>query len=761
MWPFKKRVRQRRLEVRKNIPTQQGLWRRFVQAGGRGSAAIAFGFFAAVAALMIFPAQPHPYRLGQVLPKQYARVAFEVPNTVQTKEARDEADELTPRVYRFNKALQTEVQVTLNSLPAMLKDVTGLEEIPPQLSEQLDLVGAEDLTALQELFPDEDSVTRWHLGVQEVSAELMRMKYTILSKADFESERRQQTVRIVLLAPDKEEERDSWKAIMATNDPAVSGELDAVVQPLPLSVRQRVRDFLARLIGSGKATYLLDPARTAEVKTAARAAVPIHTTLYQADSVIFDGDKLTPADLPILLAEHAAYTKWRAADDPDHDVRVAAGQVIMALLVVMAMAGYVARYQQRIVQNHAHGLALAGLLLLMLGMTKIMISVAGWNLYLAVGPAVMGAIIIAIAYDQRFALAIGSLLAVLLAMLLKQDVGLLLTLMAPVVVSILLLKEIRTRSKLIEVGALAAVAALLTTAFTHLARDAAVNGRLMADSGWAALAVIASGFIIQGTLPLIERLFPIATSMTLLEWCDANKKLLKRLAMEAPGTYNHSLLLGTLCEAAADAIGARGLLARVGAYYHDIGKINKPEYFVENQFDSPSKHSKLSPAMSLLIITGHVKDGIEMAKEYGLPRVLHEFIATHHGTTLVQYFYHSATMQRKGNETDRAPEEVEFRYPGPKPLSKETAILMLADATESSTRAMTDPTPGRIEAQAHAMVTARLMDGQLDECELTLRQVHQIEESLIKSLCGIYHGRIAYPKTEDKTPSARTGHAGA
>jgi hypothetical protein len=179
-------------------------------------------------------------------------------------------------------------------------------------------------------------------------------------------------------------------------------------------------------------------------------------------------------------------------------------------------------------------------------------------------------------------------------------------------------------------------------------------------------------------------------------------------------------------------------------------------------------HSKLSPAMSLLIIIGHVKDGLELARQYGLPAVLREFIASHHGTTLVQYFYHAATEQRKA-DMDRAPDEVQFRYPGPKPRSKEAAILMLADASESSVRAMPDPSPGRIENQVHTMVTRRLMDGQLDECDLTLREVHQIEASLIRSICGSFHSRIAYPKMPnpkaapcDARPGNgnRNGHSG-
>jgi cyclic-di-AMP phosphodiesterase PgpH len=246
----------------------------------------------------------------------------------------------------------------------------------------------------------------------------------------------------------------------------------------------------------------------------------------------------------------------------------------------------------------------------------------------------------------------------------------------------------------------------------------------------------------------------VCTSMTLLEWADANKPLLKRLAMEAPGTYNHSLQLGVLCEAAAETIGARGLLARVGAYYHDVGKVNKPDYFVENQAGSPSKHTKLSPAMSLLVITSHVKDGIELARHYALPKVLHEFIASHHGTTLVQYFYQAATEQRKA-DADRAPDEVEFRYPGPKPRTPEGAILMLADASESSVRSMGETTPTRIENQVHTMIMRRLMDGQLDECNLTLREVHLIETSLVKGLTSMYHLRIPYP-----TPAGQQASSG-
>jgi len=482
--------------------------------------------------------------------------------------------------------------------------------------------------------------------------------------------------------------------------------------------------------------------------------VPPQTHAYAADAVIFAGGPLTPMALNVLRAEHAAWQAHLRETDPGYALRTEAGRIAMVALVVAGLAAYIALYMSRIATNHTRGLAIAAMLAGMMALAAVTIRLAGWNAYLAAGIATMGAVIVTVAYHRRFALVIGGMLALLLTIQLQRDTGFLLSLVAPMVVSVLMLREIRTRSKVIRVGALAAAAAFITTAVTLLAHGRPIDAKLLVDCGWAAGGVMAAGFVIQGILPIIEHVFQIATAMTLLEWCDADKRLLKRLAMEAPGTFNHSLLLGTLSETAAEAVGANGLLARVGAYYHDIGKINKPEYFIENQFGSPSKHAKLSPAMSLLIITGHVKDGIEMAKEYGLPQVLHHFIASHHGTTLVQYFYHAAAEQQRAAGMDRPPDKSEFRYAGPKPRTKEAAILMLADATESAVRAMNEPTPARIETQTHAILADRLADGQLDHC------VHTIEQSLVKSLCALYHGRIAYPKADTK-PARRGNHAKA
>jgi len=368
---------------------------------------------------------------------------------------------------------------------------------------------------------------------------------------------------------------------------------------------------------------------------------------------------------------------------------------------------------------------------------------------------VICAVVLTITYDQRFAMSLSILYAVLAYLAVGDgvDISLFLTMMAGVFSCCFALKEIRTRMKLLEVSVIAAGIVFIVSVAAGILRSG-LSPKLFSDSGWAAVMVIFVGMVIQALLPVIEKVFRIATSMTLLDYSDANQPLLKKLAMEAPGTFSHSLLIGSIAENAAEAIGANGLLCRVGAYYHDIGKIGKPRYFVENQMGMASRHDQLSPAMSQLIIVGHVKDGIEMAKEYGLPAVLRQFIETHHGTTLVEYFFKEA-QKKTTAENQAPPSEAEFRYPGPRPQTKEAAIVMLSDAVEGSTRSLTEITSTKIEIVVHNMAMRRLQDGQFDQCELTLRELSQIEASLSKSLAAHYHGRIAYPKAVDNPEENR------
>jgi len=254
---------------------------------------------------------------------------------------------------------------------------------------------------------------------------------------------------------------------------------------------------------------------------------------------------------------------------------------------------------------------------------------------------------------------------------------------------------------------------------------------------------IVSVIVVLGVLPVFEYLFRTLTNISLLELADFHHPLLQRMVQEAAGTHHHSLVVGNLSETACEAVGANALLARIGAYYHDIGKLQKPDYFSENQDIKASKHDTLAPSMSKLIIMNHVKEGIELAKKYRLNPILIDFIVQHHGNSLVYYFYRRAL---EGLEEDQEVKEEGFRYPGPRPNTKETAIVLLADSVEAATRALKDPTPTKIEEVVHKVINNKFIDGQLDECDLTLKDLEKISSVFIRILSGIYHSRVTYPE---------------
>ncbi len=248
-----------------------------------------------------------------------------------------------------------------------------------------------------------------------------------------------------------------------------------------------------------------------------------------------------------------------------------------------------------------------------------------------------------------------------------------------------------------------------------------------------------SSILTLGILPFLENMFGITTSIKLLELANPNLPLLKKLLLEAPGTYHHSIMVGNLGEAAAEAIGANGLTVRVGAYYHDIGKTKRPYFFSENQFSEDNPHDKISPTLSTLILTSHVKDGVEMAQEAKMPKVIVDMIAQHHGDTLVSYFYHKA---KEGGEEVR---EEDFRYDQSKPQTKEAAILMMADTVEAAVRSMKNATPGQIEGFIRSLIKGKLNDGQFDECDLTFKDLDKIAAAFVRVTNGVYHKRIEYP----------------
>ena len=367
-------------------------------------------------------------------------------------------------------------------------------------------------------------------------------------------------------------------------------------------------------------------------------------------------------------------------------------------------------------------------------------------------PITMFSITIAIAYHIELALLLGALVS--LAFTISHGFGMseFVILAAASSSSALMCRKIRSRTKLVSVGLIVAVIVLPTSLGVDYMLGQPFGWAVTKNALWFAGGAAVAGLLMTGVLPFLERIFDIQTDISLLELSDANHPLLKELVQRAPGTYNHSINVASMSEAAAEAIGANGLLCRVAAYFHDVGKLRKPEYFIENQAGGANKHDDLAPTMSTLVIIAHVKDGTEIARKHRLPRRITDLIEQHHGTTLVEYFYRRAEQQmlekNENPDQDAALDEGDFRYPGPKPQTPEAAVMMLADTVESASRALRDPAPARIEGLVKTVAKKKMDDGQFDECQITIEQLNSIAESLIKSLNAMYHARVKYPEKQ-------------
>lgn len=373
----------------------------------------------------------------------------------------------------------------------------------------------------------------------------------------------------------------------------------------------------------------------------------------------------------------------------------------------------------------------------------------GWRA--EVIPLLLFGMTMAVVSRQDVAVLLSAALTLVIVIAVGHDLVDAIVLQATVTGAVLALDSVRTRSKLLAVGFVAAVVGALTTVGVGVVAGQELMWAVRLAAMVALWAVIA-GSLMTCLLPLVERVFGVQTDLSLIELGDPAHPLLQELVRRAPGTYNHSITVASLAQAAAESIGARGLLVRVGAYFHDIGKMLKPGYFVENQTHGDNRHEALVPAMSTLVIIAHVKDGADLARQNNLPECIVDFIQQHHGTTLVEYFYRQAAVQKSVDPDAADVDESSFRYPGPKPQTKEAGVLMLADAVESASRVLVEPTPARIENLVEDLTRKRLDDGQFDECGLTLQELRKIGDSLVKSLTAVYHGRVKYP---DQPPRGR------
>jgi putative nucleotidyltransferase with HDIG domain len=505
-------------------------------------------------------------------------------------------------------------------------------------------------------------------------------------------------------------------------------------------VSQRLFDFLGPRL---PATLNFDRDATLAAADAAAAGVePVLFTYAAGDKLkgAQGGEPLSIEARELLRKEHQALVSQMTVGEQVLHVAANLGMYV-ALFTLCGF--YIFRREPQLI----NGLRSFVILLTFVVTTMWLIWVASadaWRLELA--PMMVFGMTLTIVYRQELALLLTAAVALAAVLAMGLGVAELVILVAGVAAAILMLQRIRTRTKLIYVGIWAAAVVILTGVGVNVTVGDEPSLALLRDASWFGVAAVLSGVLMTGLLPFVERVFDVQTDLSLLELGDQTHPLLQELVRRAPGTYNHSINVASIAEAAAEAIGANGLLVRVGAYFHDIGKMLKPAYFVENQSTlGGNRHESLAPAMSTLVIIAHVKDGAEMARQHHLPQRMIDFIEQHHGTTLVEFFYRQASRQSELNPDAGEVDESNFRYPGPKPQTKEAAVMMMADAVESASRTLNDPTPSRIESLVEEIAMKRLTDGQFDECGLTLQELRTIQNSLIKSLTAVYHGRVKYP----------------
>jgi len=441
------------------------------------------------------------------------------------------------------------------------------------------------------------------------------------------------------------------------------------------------------------------------------------------------------------------------------------GLVLLVMMFFYLVYRDIKRYRPALLEDRSKTLLLSLLLLITISISQVakyIYSLLADRMQMdpvTIGfalPVAAGAMLTSLLLDFHLALGFSFVVSILLGILFQGDPFIPIYYFLGSIVSALSVIQCKKRTALLRAGALTALINSIVIVGIDL-----YHGDLMTrgiyDLTVGAFGALSVSMLVSASLPFFESAFDIATDIKLLELLEPNQPLLKELVYKSPGTYHHSIVIGNLAEAAAEVIGENPLLARVGAYYHDIGKVNKPEYYIENQRPSENKHDRLMPSMSGLIIASHVKDGVEAARAHKLPSVVVDIIQQHHGTSLVFFFYKRALQQledaRAGGKIMKMREEdipevseENFRYGGPKPQTRESAIISLADMVESASRSLEKPTPAKIEQLVNDLIDQRLADHQLDECDLTLRDLKKIAERFRFTLMNMLHTRIAYPK---------------
>lgn len=519
---------------------------------------------------------------------------------------------------------------------------------------------------------------------------------------------------------------------------------------LPAEDRETIGELSAAFVDPN---LVFDARGTAERRAAAAESVPpVLLRVPQGTVLARAGDRFTPESLALIGAARAAALR-----------RLGIGEFLGALAVLGMLSFFLWRYshyhQRRFRKiEHLHALLVLVLLLSMLAaqgtlwVSRALVDDlaepfhhAGYYVYLV--PMGAGSILVALLANGRIAIVYSAFASILFGGLVGWDALAIVWSFLVQMASVYAISTYRERAALLRAGFVVGSAGSLAAVAVEGLRDGSgtPGGALFAAGLAFAGGAVGVGLLVSFALPVFERLFNVLTDIRLLELSNGSHPLLAELALKAPGSYNHSLVVGTLAQDAANAVGANSLFCRVAALYHDVGKIQKPEYYVENQ-RGKNPHDQLSPTMSALVIAAHVKDGVRIARDAGVPEPIVDIIPQHHGTRLMTFFLEKA---RRGMDPSLGGvREDDFRYPGPRPRTAEAAIFMLADAVEAAARTVDEPTPNRLRELIRRVTSAVVLDRQLDECELTFADLERIQESFLRTLLGMHHHRLQYPGFE-------------
>ena len=469
--------------------------------------------------------------------------------------------------------------------------------------------------------------------------------------------------------------------------------------------------------------------------------------IKQGEMIVREGERVTADQVERLKA-------LRDIGSDTRNIRTAVGLLLLTIVLLFICHRYASINIRKYRLNNRDLLFLATTFVGLFVLIKVAIFVASAlesafpyidssSYYYAV-PFAVGAMLVRIVLNSEVAIFFLALVSMLVGILFGNSLFLTFYASAGSLTGAHWVRHCKERSSLYRAGFRMSMVNVLVILGLQLLAGSDLDIQLLYKLGFGLANGLICAVVVTGTIPLVESLFKYTTDIKLLELANMNAPVLRELMIQAPGTYHHSVVVGNLVEAAAEDINANPLLARVAAYYHDIGKMKKPLYFIENLGAGENKHDKLAPSMSALILMAHLKDGVEIAREHKLGEDIIDVIREHHGTGLMKFFYDKAKNQI--DESVQQVDERDYRYPGPKPQTREAALIMLADAVEAAGRTLTDPTPARIRGMVQKIINNIFIDGQLDECELTLQDLHKIAHSFEKILGGIFHHRIDYPE---------------